>query len=69
VEIIYGRLAVSMGLWGRDWDVVEKYIREQDRYDIIERNKENASYRPRNICTGYTVVTALRACSRARKRR
>ncbi len=25
--------------------------------NIIERNKENDSYRPRNICTGYTVVT------------
>ena len=25
--------------------------------NIIERNKENDSYRPRNICTGYTGVT------------
>ncbi len=24
---------------------------------ITERNKENDIYRPRNICTGYTVVT------------
>ncbi|VVB97409.1 Uncharacterised protein [uncultured archaeon] len=31
VEIISGRLAFSLGLGGRD--VVEKYIREQDRYE------------------------------------
>jgi hypothetical protein len=32
--------------------------------NIIERNKENDTYRPRTICTGYTV-TALRARSHA----
>ncbi len=69
MEIISGRLAVSMDLWGRDGMLWKSIFVRRISMNIIERNKENYSYRPRNICTGYTGVTVFRAGSHAPERR
>lgn len=73
VEIISGRLAVSMDLWGRDGMLWKSIFMSRISMNIIERNKENDSYRPRNICTGYTGVTflsrVLEACLHTARKR
>ncbi len=54
---ISGPQAVSMGRLGMDGMLWKNIFVSKMYMNMIERHKENDSYRPRNICPGYTGVT------------
>jgi len=61
VEIISGLRAVSMGRLGMDGMSWKNIFVSKMYMNLIERNKENDSYRPRNICTGLgDIVVPIR---------